>query len=96
MSGAVKRQRRAQAPATEPIAVRAGQVYRCVRRGKPPRHVRVTRVTGKESAQPRAHLVEVTRSGRRKGRAADPSIVSFLHLRAGAWRLGPGYEVVPW
>ena len=45
---------------------RAGQVYKVPRRGKPARHVRLTRVRGLRGKQPKATYIQVTKSGRKK------------------------------
>jgi hypothetical protein len=50
---------------------KSGQVYRVPRRGKPARHVRLTRVRGLKGPQPKAAYIEVTRSGRKKGKITN-------------------------
>lgn len=60
------------------IAVQRGEVYRVARDGLPARHVRVVGISQDDPREPPvAKLVEVTRSGQRKGRKR---IVVARHL----------------
>ena len=74
------------------LAVKAGQHYKVPRAGKPARHVRVLRVRGKNSRQPTAVYVEVTRSGRKKVRAIEA--VRWLQWNGKQWDMGPGFTQV--
>lgn len=79
-----------RAPARK-VAVKRGQIYRCSRPGLAARHVKVVGVAGANSNQPRASLVEVTRSGRKKG---SVQFRSSLRWSENAWRMRPPYELV--
>lgn len=73
------------------IAVKAGQVYRCRRPGKPARHVRIARVSrGNRGQCPIAYYQEVTRSGRQKSRE---SVRHFLTFDGRRWVMAPGFEL---
>jgi hypothetical protein len=70
-------------------------MYRVPRSGKQARHVRVVSVRGKSGHMPKAHLVEVTRSGNDKPQDHGlVHFVSFLMFRDGAWRLSASYELL--
>ena len=48
------------------LTVKSGQTYKVHRPGKPAHHVRVTRIIGKTSHQPKIRYRLVTRSGKKK------------------------------
>lgn len=78
----------------QPVEVKAGQIYCVERTGKHNRYVRVLRIVGKRTHQPKVRLQEVTRTGHRKGRL-DEVYLSWLHwnIEGNVWQLTLGYEL---
>lgn len=66
--------------------MKAGQVYRVPREGKPAHHVKVLRVAGKKTHQPKIHYVLVTKSGKRKPLGSGLThLVTWMTWDGKAW-----------
>ena len=66
--------------------VKAGQIYRVPRLGKPAHHVRVVRVVRINSDQPKVHYRPVTKSGKKKPIAYGLThLTSWLHWDGSMW-----------
>jgi hypothetical protein len=83
------------------MGVEAGQVYRAGGTGHKS-YVRVVRVSGATGPQPKATLIEVTRTGGpkgtkvvRAGKKVDDTFPSWLTIDDGTWRLMSYYELCP-
>jgi hypothetical protein len=85
----------------KPIPVRAGEIYRVPRKGKPAAFVKITRVVkgvvvkvrGKlHYAQPKVAFKRVTKMGKKRAGEKHPA-KHWLQFRDGAWHLPAAWEL---